>query len=351
MDQKISVDVSEGFFSSTKIAVLFFMVVLFFIGSVVFFLLSRSQQFSKGSVLVVPTIAATPAITQNPTASWKPVTLDNVTFKIPFEWWIDGPITASKGTWININPEPLPVPGNVPPAFIVMHDVKSITEKKQELSAELSNIQELSLPNSALEGILLEGTTKAGYTPAHKIKIALVLHNSQLYFIQELNTIASQDTYFGQIVSTFTFSEENISTVIPTSPSPTPKPEAVVTYRSSGNDSVFVVAGRVFSDENCDQLKDSSEKGLGNFTVKISKLPDLTPLNSVQSSADGSFSVTLPRDAVKELKLRLSVVPITGFASYSKPNPAVGAVTLTEKDSSAFANLPQLSEKDAKNCK
>ena len=47
----------------------------------------------------------------------------------------------------------------------------------------------------------------------------------------------------------------------------------------------------------------------------------------------------------------MRVAPVSGYQNFPKPNAAVGAVSLTDKQSQAFANIPQLATKNSSSCK
>jgi hypothetical protein len=168
---------------------------------------------------------------------------------------------------------------------------------------------------------------------------------------------------YDHMLSTFTFIQPQSSVTpsvvqTPTSKitptptvtaAPTPKPEPIITYSTSSDNSLYIITGRVFDDTNCDQVKDWNEMALEGFTVSANKIPEYYDLGSTKSAVDG-FTITIPRNGQNSLKVQVNVTSQPGYQSYIHPTPAIGTISFTPANSKAFVNLPQLAYGNIKNC-
>lgn len=168
----------------------------------------------KGPIVVSPQISSSPTPAPDATANWKTLNLDELSFKIPSNWWHEGPgydatgITSPKIKWVNINPNKLAEATDQPPAFQVKKDIKTFDQRKNEFINQFENFKESSLTLPGVDkATLLEGATKPGFLGSRKIKVAVIQFKDVAYSLEEINLINNHEKFFDQILSTFKFTD------------------------------------------------------------------------------------------------------------------------------------------------
>lgn len=142
-------------------------------------------------------------------ATWKTLVLGKLSFKIPSDWWSEGPATDKtgfvKGNWINVNPTSLPQDADVPPAFQIKEKRAILDEEKAAVTKDLADVKQTSITEFGVDGWIIEGTNATGIY--EKVKVALFPFRDKVYSLEAIGSINDESRYFEEILSTFKFTK------------------------------------------------------------------------------------------------------------------------------------------------
>jgi len=147
-------------------------------------------------------------VVATPTPNTSNLILEKLAFNIPLDWWSKSYDDASSGKWANINPQPLPVPGDAIPAFTLYYRPnKTIEEQKTELIDNwgLTDRKEETKNVNGSTVYILKGVSKPGFLESKNMAIVLVQKDQNIYYLFDTGTLTNHEVYFDQILSTFKF--------------------------------------------------------------------------------------------------------------------------------------------------
>lgn len=143
------------------------------------------------------------------------------------------------------------------------------------------------------------------------------------------------------------------ATLIPTS-TPTPMPAPAITYGKADQEGTLVIKGNVYSDDNCNFLKDWNEQSLSGVEVNILRIPEYTLLTKQITDANGNYSYSMTRvDKNPSITLKVAPVSPSGYelANAIANNKTYATVTLNADQSSVFVYFPELPYKSMYSCR
>ncbi|MBI2590928.1 MAG: hypothetical protein HYW33_03575 [Candidatus Blackburnbacteria bacterium] len=147
-------------------------------------------------------------VVATPTPNASNLILEKLVFNIPLDWWSKSYDDVNSGKWANINPQPLPEPGDAVPAFTLYYRPnKTIEEQKTELIDNwgLTDRKEETKNVNGSTVYILKGMSKPGFLESKNMAIALAQKDQNIYYLFDTGTLTNHEVYFDQILSTFKF--------------------------------------------------------------------------------------------------------------------------------------------------
>lgn len=96
------------------------------------------------------------------------------------------------------------------------------------------------------------------------------------------------------------------------------------------------LSGQVYSDNNCNAVKEAGEQGVSGVTVNIIKLPEYSMYTTLTSDSNGNYNLSRVVDPQGSLYIQPSPVAAPGY----KINADSQAVSLSSDNLSASQDLP-----------